>query len=82
MIYRNRRLRKNSIIRDMTRETTLKPNDLIYPIFVIAGENIKDEISSMPGNYHWSIDRLDEIIKEVLDCGIKSILLFGIPESK
>lgn len=82
MIKRGRRLRANSVIRDMVRETTLSAKDFIYPIFVVEGENIKNEISSLEGNYHFSIDRLNEVIKEVKEAGISGILLFGIPNNK
>lgn len=82
MLKRGRRLRVNSAIRDMVRETTLNSKDLIYPIFVIEGENIKKEISSMPGIYHYSVDRLHEVIKQVEDANISGIMLFGIPEHK
>ncbi|MEG0306590.1 MAG: porphobilinogen synthase [Clostridium sp.] len=82
MFKRYRRLRETSAIRDMVRETVLNPNDFIYPIFVVEGENIKQEISSLKGNYHWSIDRLPEVIKEVQDTGVKGIILFGLPEEK
>ncbi len=82
MIKRGRRLRVNSAIRDMVRETTLSSKDFIYPIFVVEGENIKNEISSMPGNYHFSIDRLHEVIKEVEEAKISGVLLFGIPKHK
>lgn len=82
MIKRGRRLRANSAIRDLVRENTLTANDLIFPIFVVEGENIKEEISSLQGNYHWSIDRLDEVIKEVEDLGIKGVIVFGLPEHK
>ena len=82
MIKRGRRLRVNESIRSMVRETTLSSNDFIYPIFVVEGSNIKEEISSLPGNYHYSIDRLHEVIKEVEECKIPGVLLFGIPEHK
>ncbi|MCE5221227.1 MAG: porphobilinogen synthase [Clostridium sp.] len=82
MIKRGRRLRANSAIRDMVRETTLSSKDFIYPIFVVEGENIKKEISSLDGNYHFSIDRLYEVIKEVQEADIAGILLFGVPEQK
>ena len=65
MIKRGRRLRANAAIRDMVRETTLNSKDFIYPIFVVEWQNIKNEISSLEGNYHYSVDRLDEVIKEV-----------------
>lgn len=82
MFDRHRRLRKNEAIRSMVRETVLTPDDFIYPIFVVEGENIKREISSLPNNYHFSIDRLHEIVKEVVDAKVKGIILFGIPEHK
>ena len=82
MLKRGRRLRTNSAIRDMVRETTLNSKDFIYPIFVVEGENIKKEISSMPGNYHYSVDRLHEVVKEAEYADIAGILLFGIPEHK
>ena len=82
MLKRGRRLRASSSIRDMVRETTLNSKDFIYPIFVVGGKNIKNEISSMPGNYHYSIDRLPEVIKSIEEANIAGILLFGIPEHK
>lgn len=82
MIKRGRRLRLNSAIRDMVRETTLNSKNFIYPIFVVEGENIKNEISSMPRIYHFSIDRLHEVIKEVEEAKVGGVLLFGIPKHK
>lgn len=82
MFKRYRRLRETSAIRDMVRETVLNSNDFIYPIFVVEGENIKKEIPSLVGNYHWSLDRLPEVIDEVIKTGIKGIILFGIPDEK
>lgn len=82
MLKRGRRLRASSSIRDMVRETTLNSKDFIYPIFVVEGKNIKNEISSMPGNYHYSIDRLPDVIKSIEEANIAGILLFGIPEHK
>ncbi|MCF0148358.1 MAG: porphobilinogen synthase [Clostridium sp.] len=82
MINRGRRLRATNAIRDLIRENTLSSNDLIFPIFVVEGDNKKEEISSMKGNYHWSIDRLPEVIKEVEESNIKGIILFGIPNHK
>ena len=79
---RLRRLRYNSIVRDLVRETTLTKNDLIYPMFVIHGENIKHEIKSMPGVFQFSIENLIEECKELVQLGIKAIILFGIPEHK
>lgn len=82
MLKRGRRLRASSAIRDMVRETSLNSKDFIYPIFVVEGEDIKDEISSMPGNYHYSVDRLDEVVKEVEEADIAGLLIFGIPDHK
>ncbi|CAM4127531.1 porphobilinogen synthase [Paenibacillus alkaliterrae] len=79
---RNRRLRRTSALRSLVRETVLSANDFIYPIFVTCGENIKEEIPSMPGVYHFSMDRLEEEIRDVAATGIQSVLLFGIPEYK
>ena len=80
--YRMRRLRRTPAIRSMLRETTLKIDDLIYPFFVIAGENIKNPISSMPGCYQLSIGNVLPEVREVVKLGIKAILLFGIPAHK
>jgi porphobilinogen synthase len=82
MFKRNRRLRETRNIRDLVRETILTSADFIFPIFVVEGENIKVEISSMPGNYHFSIDRLHEIINEVEEVGVRGVMLFGLPEHK
>lgn len=82
MINRHRRLRENSAIRDLVRETVLTPMDFIYPIFVVEGENIKEEISSLPGNYHYSIDMLGEVVENVKKAGVRGILVFGLPEDK
>lgn len=82
MFRRHRRLRESLAIRDMVRETVLTSKDFIYPIFVVEGENIKNEIASMPGNYHWSLDRLNEVVDEMSECGIRGVLLFGIPDHK
>jgi len=80
--YRPRRLRKNENIRSLVRETTIKVDDLIYPMFVVEGKGIKEEISSMPGQYRYSIDTLVEKVQEVKELGIKAIILFGIPAHK
>lgn len=82
MFKRNRNLRKNDVIRNLVKNVYLCKEDLIYPIFIEEGENIKKEISSMPGVYRYSLDRLEEELKELVSLGIKSILLFGIPKHK
>jgi porphobilinogen synthase len=79
---RLRRLRYNPLIRDMIRETELSKNDLIYPLFVMPGENVKNEVASMPGVFQFSIDNLVKECKEVASLGIPAVILFGIPEHK
>tara|TARA_B100001109_G_C18862793_1_gene474995 strand:+ start:1875 stop:2831 length:957 start_codon:yes stop_codon:yes gene_type:complete len=81
-MFRPRRLRKNEAIRAMVRENHLSVKDFIYPIFVEEGEGIEKEISSMPGIFRYSLDRLDHELQEVVDLGILSIMLFGIPKKK
>lgn len=82
MIKRPRRLRTNMAIREMVRETTLERRNLIYPIFVVEGSNVKEEISSLKGIYHYSIDRLEEEVAELVSLGIGRVMLFGIPDEK
>ena len=82
LIQRPRRLRNGSVLRSMVRETRISADTLIYPMFVIEGTNIKEEIATMPGQYRWSIDRMDEILQELTDAGVKSVLLFGSPKKK
>lgn len=82
MNKRMRRVRGLPLLRDMVRETGLSISDLIYPLFVVEGEGIKEEISSLPGNYHFSVDRLEEEVLELVDLGIPAVLLFGIPDYK
>lgn len=79
---RMRRIRENKILREMTKETSLEISDFIYPLFVVEGENIKKEIPSMPDCYHFSIDKLEDEIKEIVDLGIRAVILFGIPNKK
>ena len=79
MLRRPRRLRANKAIRNLVRETKLNVEDLIYPLFIIEGEGIKSEISSLPDVYHFSLDMLEDEIKEIKDLGIEHVILFGIP---
>lgn len=81
-VKRLRRLRYNPIVRDMVRETRLNKDDLIYPLFVVPGQNIKNPVKSMPGVFQLSIDKLIEECKELVELGIPAIILFGIPEHK
>lgn len=79
---RPRRLRMNETVRAMVRETRLAPEQMVYPLFVCPGSGVKREISSMPGNYQWSIDLLVEEVRLAKSLGIGGIILFGIPEGK
>ena len=79
---RPRRLRKNETIRRMVRETSLSPDDFIYPLFVTYGKNIRNEIKSMPGCFQESVDRIVRHAKEIYSLGIPAVILFGIPEHK
>jgi porphobilinogen synthase len=81
-VSRPRRLRRTAAIREMVRETRLDAGDFVYPLFVRQGRGIRDEISAMPGNYHFSVDRLVEEVGLAVDDGIRSVLLFGLPERK
>ncbi len=79
---RPRRLRISERMRALVRETMLDVQDLIYPIFVVAGENIREEISSMPNCYHLSVDNAVELAKKIADLGLPAIEIFGLPEYK
>lgn len=79
---RTRRLRSSAAMRAFARENSLNSADLIYPLFVIEGENIRNEISSMPGQYQLSLDHLNAEIDELQSLGIPAVLLFGIPKVK
>jgi len=79
---RPRRLRRADVLRRLVRETCLNKDDFIAPVFICTGENKKHSISSMPGVYQWSIDRVQEEIDELLTAGIDKIILFGIPSVK
>ena len=80
--YRPRRLRKNASFRRMIRETKLSVDDLVYPLFVISGRNVKKPINSMPGNFQMSVDHLVKEVQKTKDLGIPAVLLFGIPDKK
>mgnify|MGYP001770671050 CR=1 FL=1 len=79
---RPRRLRLRENIRRLVRETKLSLDDLIYPIFVVYGENRVEEVPSMPGVYRYSLDKVADAVKEVRDLGIPAVILFGVPEHK
>ncbi len=82
MINRPRRLRTGEVLRKAVRETRLSTDSLIQPLFIIEGNNIKKEISSLPGQYHYSPDMVGEAIENALKADVKSVLLFGLPEHK
>ena len=82
MINRPRRLRTSEALRKTVRETRLSTDSLIQPLFIIEGKNIKNEISSLPGQYHYSPDMVGEAIENALKADVKSVLLFGLPEHK
>ncbi|HOO45660.1 MAG TPA: porphobilinogen synthase [Deltaproteobacteria bacterium] len=79
---RPRRLRSNATIRKMVRETHVRPDQLIYPVFVREGRNICEPIAAMPSQFRYSPDRLAPLMKDIVSEGIPAVLLFGIPEKK
>ncbi len=80
--YRPRRLRRTEPLRAMVRETELSVKHLVYPMFVLPGKKVREEVPSMPGVFRLSVDQAVEEAKEVFDLGIPAIILFGIPEKK
>src|SRR5512134_2850727 len=80
--YRPRRLRANETIRRMVRETTLSPDNFIYPLFVTHGKGVKKEIGAMPGNCQQFVENIVKDCEEVHSLGIPAVILFGIPEKK
>lgn len=82
MIKRPRRLRVSGIMRDLVRETRLDMKTLVYPLFIVEGQGIKNEIKSMPGVYHFSIDMLEDEIEDILRHGIQNIIVFGVTHDK
>lgn len=81
-VHRPRRLRRGETLRRMVRETSLSPNDFIYPLFATFGKNVRKEIKSMPGCFQESVDLIAKHAKEVYSLGVPAVLLFGIPETK
>ncbi|AMG20210.1 delta-aminolevulinic acid dehydratase [Staphylococcus saprophyticus] len=79
---RHRRLRSSKSMRNLVRETHVNKEDLIYPIFVVERDNVKEEIKSLPGVYQLSLNVLDEEIKEAYDLGIRGVMFFGVPNEK
>jgi porphobilinogen synthase len=79
---RHRRLRSSANMRAMLRENHIRVEDFIYPIFIVEGENTKNEVSSMPGVFQFSLDLLNKEVEEVVSLGIKSVILFGVPNQE
>src|SRR6266508_1263586 len=79
---RFRRLRRSEALRSLVRETRLSPRDFVYPLFVTHGEGVRAEISSMPGQFHLSLDQLRREADELRSLGIPAVLLFGLPAAK
>lgn len=82
LTYRPRRLRTSASMRALVQETTLNVEDLIYPIFVVPGEGVREPIDSLPGQYHLSVDEAVKLAKEIYDLGILGVEVFGIPTYK
>jgi len=80
--YRPRRMRRTENLRRMVRETRLSPDDFIYPLFVVPGSGVEKPISSLPGQFNYSVDKAVEAASQAADLGIPSVILFGIPERK
>lgn len=80
--YRMRRLRANETLRSLVRETHVAPTDFIYPLYVRHGKGVKEEITSMPGVFRYSIDMLEPEVLELKELGIRAVILFGIPDHK
>jgi porphobilinogen synthase len=80
--YRPRRLRKNSAFRALISETHLRPDQFVFPLFVVPGKKIRQEIPSMPGIFRLSVDQLAAEARECLKLGIRAVILFGLPEKK
>ena len=82
LTIRSRRLRTSAKLRKMVRETRMDKSSLVYPMFVMDGENKKEEIPTMPGQFRYTLDRMPEILQEMADAGVGSVMLFGIPDHK
>src|SRR4029453_384940 len=82
LIQRPRRLRRNETLRSLVRETRLAPENFVLPLFVCPGNGVRREISSMPGVFNLSIDEVTKEVAAAYDTGVRSIILFGLPENK
>src|SRR5690625_259339 len=79
---RHRRLRSSEAMRAIVRETTLSVDDFIYPIFIVEGEKVKNEVTSMPGVFQISLDYVRAEMEELEELGIRAVMLFGVPNEK
>src|SRR5438034_8234375 len=81
-LYRPRRLRESPLLRKMVRETRLRVDDFVYPLFAVHGRGVREPIASMPGQFRLSIDELVKEVKDAAGMGIPAVLLFGVPAEK
>ena len=81
-VYRPRRLRESPLLRSMVRETSLRVDDFVYPLFAVHGRGVREPIGSMPGQYRLSVDELLKECKDAASMGIPAVLLFGLPRDK
>src|SRR5512136_268956 len=79
---RPRRLRRTEALRSLVRETVLAPDDLMWPLFVVPGEKVRNPVKSMPGVFQLSVDELVAEAQEGYEAGVRSVILFGVPEHK
>src|SRR5512147_2866111 len=79
---RPRRLRRTEALRTLVRETVLSPDDLMWPLFVVPGEKVRNPVKSMPGVFQLSVDELVAEAQAGYEAGVRSVILFGIPETK
>ena len=82
LTIRPRRLRGSDTLRRMVRETRMDPASLIYPMFVMDGENTVEEIQALPGQYRYTVDRMEEELARLTEAGVDKVMFFGIPEQK
>ena len=82
LIHRPRRLRRSAAIRLLVREARLSRDDFVLPLFVCAGKSVRREVSSMPGVFNLSVDEVTEEASSAFDKGVRSVILFGLPEAK
>ena len=82
LIHRPRRLRRSAVLRSLVREARLAPEDFVLPLFACTGENVRHEISSMPGVHNLSVDEIEREVTDAFDIGVRSVILFGLPQNK